>query len=687
MYKNNNYKNFIIFILSFIFIILFSQNVKAIEKNNQNLNEKIYTIELERFRIKNDGTSPIETSKGINKALQFAKQQKYEKVIFPNGIYLIDENNPIILDMQNMIIDLNSSTLQINTNGLEKYSILQFRNGAENLRLTNGNVRGDKDTHDYKTIAAPHEWGCGVVFQGGFNLIMDNVTVSNVTGYGISTESANNANRFHEVSTKNLEFGNILNKGEFVTSNQTIRTKTPYDISKVGTEFELGYTLGYQGYPVLKSKEYTAYFYDKDMKFIEAKQCIQYRKVTIPKNSVYVNFTFNQNVIPNNTQNWAGWISNFKPPTNVTLKDCIIKENRSLGLAFCGGQKWIIENNLFQGNGGNAPGYAVDFEDGWELMQDIVFRNNTFKNNDKDLVVCAGDNIVFEGNDFTSMVYAWGRTTNYKFLNNKFYKNYVTYENTTNMESTGNEYNKSIIKLYDKNKDANTLIHKEIFNESSIYASEIYNTIVDSTINGNHKDSKDYVWITGDYKGCNINVKGAYMDANLYNCNFNNANIYLKTANLMKECNIKNSHFMTHGDTKNLTINSSKLENSKFYTSTWGNETIINMQANEILMNSGSESLINISAGKMKNLIFENNSVENLINKPVFNMFDTTYSIPKGNFVIQNNKINQNNYKFIFDGVDIKQGVFNFTERNNSVNGAQMLNPKYINNQYFKITN
>ncbi|SHI08452.1 hypothetical protein, partial [Clostridium grantii] len=162
------------------FIVLFTENE--------------YIVDIERFGIKNDGTSPIETSKGINDALQYARGKGYEKIIFPKGNYLISELEPIVIDLKNVVIDLNESIFQINTNGLDGYSIVKIIDGAENVRLTNGIVRGDKDTHDYETIKSPHEWGNGVIFKGGKDLEMDNITVTNVTGYGIYTESGTNSN-------------------------------------------------------------------------------------------------------------------------------------------------------------------------------------------------------------------------------------------------------------------------------------------------------------------------------------------------------------------------------------------------------------------------------------------------------------------------------------------------------------
>jgi len=46
----------------------------------------------------------------------------------------------------------------------------------------------------------------------------------------------------------------------------------------------------------------------------------------------------------------------------VHFHDNYIFNNRALGLAICGGQKWLIEDNLFEKNGGQAPSYAIDYE-------------------------------------------------------------------------------------------------------------------------------------------------------------------------------------------------------------------------------------------------------------------------------------------------------------------------------------
>jgi hypothetical protein len=171
-------------------------------------------------------------------------------------------------------------------------------------------------------------------------------------------------------------------------------------------EFEFGYIFGYGSYQSVFGRIYQACFYDPEMRFIAKKRFIQYKKNSIPKNAKYLHLEFNQPEVKEAAKHHlCGSISNLRAPVDVHFHHNRMYDNRSLGFAFCGGQRWIIEENLFEKNGGTAPNYGIDFEDGWDLMQDVVFRNNRFKDNlSGDLVVCAGSEMIFEGNDFQKTV-------------------------------------------------------------------------------------------------------------------------------------------------------------------------------------------------------------------------------------------------------------------------------------------
>ncbi|SHH95206.1 right-handed parallel beta-helix repeat-containing protein, partial [Clostridium grantii] len=526
-----------------------------------------------------------------------------------------------------------------------------------------------------------HEWGCGIVFKGGKDLEMDNITVTNVTGYGIYTESGTNSNRFDAVYTKNVVSGSISESGIMIESNKNSRTKEVYNISKCGEQFELGYTLGYQGYPYLKNKEYTSYFYDENMNFVEKKDCIQFKKVDIPKEAKYVHFVFPQDKVESNL-GYCAWISNFKPPRNVILHDCIIKENRSLGLAFCGGQQWTIENNIFEGNGGNAPSFAVNFEDGWELMQDVIFKNNKFIDNDRDLVVCAGDNLKFEENKFTERVLIWPRATNYKFDGNNFNGGSVSYgSNDGKCIINGNYYNSTSIGT---SSVANKVINYMLFNET-IIDSTIYLAKGTRLINCDIKAKNTKFLIkNASIENSIIEVKSADIDNSKFkNSKITGANWNLRYSHYSEDCEIIDSNFDSQGDDK-IYFKNSKFTNSKIRYSTWGPPSEVTFEGCNIL-NDSDVSFIELSAGRAELLTLINNKINNKSSKPIISIFDTSYTTPNGNIVLENNELIQENYPYIFNGRDINKGIVNFTDKNNSITGAEMLNPKYLNNQYFNI--
>jgi hypothetical protein len=406
---------------------------------------KRYTIDLQKFNIKNDGTEAEATARGLNAALQDAKAQGANHIIFPKGTYLISEKATITLNLQDAVVDLNGATLQMNSNGLDHYVMVRVDRDAHNLRLTNGTLRGDRDTHDYKTVKGTHE-ACSLLdIQSGRELEFDHLTFTNAPGYAIKTGSSGSRNRTellamipYLVEFKNLESGGYSERGEAVADASKTRTVKAYDTSRVGGEFEFGYSGGYMGFPFILDRHYQVLFYDAEMKFLEKRDAFQFRKVTVPENAKFMRFEFNQgevSTVPAHSGaanvGFCGRITNFKPPTDVHFHDNLVSDNRALGLAFTGGQKWIIENNQWEGNGGQAPGYAIDFEDGWEMMQDVVLRRNIFKKNQHDLVVCAGSELIVEDNDFEKSVVFLGRVYNATIHSNRFIGSRVYYTTRT----------------------------------------------------------------------------------------------------------------------------------------------------------------------------------------------------------------------------------------------------------------
>lgn len=424
---------------------------------------KVYTLELEKFGIRNDGTEADATSRGINAALQHAKTVGANKIVFPAGTYLISEKAPIEVDHQDTIIDLGGATLQIRANGLPNYAVVEILPGAKNLRLTNGTIRGDRDEHDYgagsnpsgegKTVKDTHEGGICLSVIGGDHLEIDHLHLTKATGDGAGVSSTGARNRdellqriYHDVTRKNLESGGFSDRGEKVANPEKVRSVEPYAIGGERNQFELGYLAGYMGFPWILGRAYQVYFFDAGNRFLEKKDCLQYRKVQVPEKARFMHVEFNQSEVSDKpahaaADEWMVRINNFTPSTDVHFHDNLMDFNRRLGFTGAG-IRWLIERNRFENNGGTAPAYGIDLEDGWEMMQDVVIRKNTFKGNQiGDIVICAGSEILVEDNDFTNKVVFHGRAYNYTVRGNRMDGGSVFYTTRSGVATiTGNRY-------------------------------------------------------------------------------------------------------------------------------------------------------------------------------------------------------------------------------------------------------
>ena len=679
-------KYFVIFLIIEL-IVNCIIDLKSVNITSSNI--KSYIVDLDEFNINNNGCNPVENSKGINKALKYAEEKEYDRIIFPNGVYCISENEPIYM-VSNLTVDLNGSIFKINENGLQHYTVIEFSNCTDS-QLVNGVILGDKETHDYKSIEGSHEWGCGIVFNDCSNCTVSNLTISCFPGYGIASSLGKNlSNLVTGVVKENLTVGNIGNMGDLNNQIGSIRTITPLDISNVGEEFELGYNKGYMGYPYMKNKEFSSYFYDEKMKFISKQEdCIQYKKIVIPKKSKYVHFVFKQDYIPESGDTdyneTTVFLTNYSSPNNIRIKNCIIEKNRTLGLAICGGYNWVIENNLFKENGGGSPGYAIDLEDGWEYMNSFLFENNKFINNSNDLVSCAGDEIVFKKNDFTSSVYIWGRTTNYKFLENTFtdISMNINYEYSTNTECRDNKYKNCALVITNKSKNAEFNIYNEDMLNTSINAMPSTVKLLNSTIK--IKDMNN-IKLCGNFKECVIDkFEGALVNVNLEKCTITNSNFYIQEEGYFKMCSINNSNIKSTVNSNIIKLKDNYITDTKLIISTWGAPTEALIENNDIKIDT--DSFIDISAGVSKNIVLNGNDIQNNSGKSLINMYDTTYTKANGKLVLINNIINQKGSKYIFDGVNITDGKFLLIDKDNSINDISMINPQYSSSNFFYISN
>ena len=140
------------------------------------------------FNIRMNGTTVEDaqhTTKGINEAIKYANENNINYIKLEKGVYLIDVVNNEITLKSNIELDLNQSTLQVLSNSQPKYSLIHIYD-VQNVKVKNGNLLGDRETHDYtKEPDSTHEWGHGIKIEQANKIEVLDLDISLMTGDGI----------------------------------------------------------------------------------------------------------------------------------------------------------------------------------------------------------------------------------------------------------------------------------------------------------------------------------------------------------------------------------------------------------------------------------------------------------------------------------------------------------------------
>ncbi|WP_369900595.1 right-handed parallel beta-helix repeat-containing protein [Bacillus manliponensis] len=406
-------------------VLLYNNDIKKwISKPLQDtLSTSSYVLELERWNIKNDETAASDTSSGINNALAWAAQQGYTEVVLPRGTYLIDKNIPIE-PQSYLTLNLNGSTLKIETNDLASYSIISFHKNQVYARITNGIIQGDKDTHDYSG-GGTHEWGYGIAVgsflalnEGGSNtrfISLDNLDIFNCTGDAITLNSA-----FGQIKPFPVEVANSFEQGSINTSdgtltsnNEKIRSKSKIDM-KQKEIVKYGYFGFYgNGYGALGADivcdYYDVFFYDISNNFIVAKVNVQFfDEVGVPKEADYARVVLHQSKIPS-PENCLINVRVPSFPQYTYIEKCNLHHCRRQGISIGGAKHVYICGNDIHHIDGTDPQSGIDIEDGYDLNQYIFIDKNNFYDNKKyNIIVVNGKFIYIVNNSILNTV-----STNY----------------------------------------------------------------------------------------------------------------------------------------------------------------------------------------------------------------------------------------------------------------------------------
>jgi hypothetical protein len=375
--------------------------------------ESSYVLELDRWKVKNNGTDAINTSLGINNALEWASQQGYLEVVFPKGEYLIYENNPVH-PQSNMTLNLGGSTLKIRDNSLQGYSVISFQNNQQYSRITNGKIQGDRYTHDYST-GGTHEGGYGIQIGsftppsfGGNNtryISVDNLEIFNCTGDAISVNST-----FGQIFPTPINLAKSWEKGDISTTDGTLTTNpnkirsqlkidmTQPAIIKYGYFGLYGNGFGALGSDII-SDFYDIIFYKSDGTFLLSRAQVQFfDEVEVPVEANYAKIVLHQSTLPESSK----CLINVRVPSfsqYTFIERCNLHHCRRQGITIAGAKNIYIRNNHIHHIEGTAPQAGIDIEDGYDLNQYIYIRQNNFHDNRSYNIVAINGKAIFIENN------------------------------------------------------------------------------------------------------------------------------------------------------------------------------------------------------------------------------------------------------------------------------------------------
>ena len=387
---------------------IFENQEKPLQKNIEK-DDTYYVLEKEeqtRWHIYDDGTHPLETTKGFNALLPWTSAEGIKTIDIPAGTFLISkgdgtENSDRINMVSNKTFLLNNQTVfQKETNGLEIYQIFYFGPNIKNITMKGGILRGDRDTHDFSQkgqhTGGTHEWGNGMNIVGAEHVLLDGIKFEKFTGDGVEIGGSTIAGSY--ITEKEVEEGGIDENGNPIPQTGKVRsvgrTQTNFDNPQY-TIFRNVFMWLPNG--VTPGSTFDMYYYEKDGSFISSDKNLRYYfgESIIPEKADYFRVVFDAPSTKGIDVNRMT-IANSK---YITIQNCDIGYNRRQGIT-AGGEHIVIQNNIIHDIRGTAPGSGIDIEPGFMPAKDVTIQNNRFFNNLINVVLAYGEDATLEGNTF-----------------------------------------------------------------------------------------------------------------------------------------------------------------------------------------------------------------------------------------------------------------------------------------------
>jgi len=192
-------------------------------------NDKKDSINVESFGA--NGNDDTDDTQGIQKAIDFAHENKVREVIFPKGVYLVDALKSIRLKSNITLKFEDGTVLKALPNNSGGYEIISIKD-VQNVSLI-GKVLiiGERKEHTGTT----GEWGFGISIRGSENIYIKNPTIIDTWGDGIYIGSTESKNYSKDITIINPVGENNRRQGISVISAINLKIINPKLIKTNGT--------------------------------------------------------------------------------------------------------------------------------------------------------------------------------------------------------------------------------------------------------------------------------------------------------------------------------------------------------------------------------------------------------------------------------------------------------------------
>ncbi len=175
---------------------------------------KQYVIDLDHWQLSNDRGDPVETRRRMNDAIRWATSNGYDKVVVPDGVYLVGEtesgNYQAGIELQgNMTLELSpGAVIEMVANDKWNYCVVTV-GGNSNVTVRGGTLLGDRKDHKYDANGGGHDEGHGVcVWTGVDRILIEDMELHELTGDGVLIVGAAGSNESAEKPSTNVTIRN-----------------------------------------------------------------------------------------------------------------------------------------------------------------------------------------------------------------------------------------------------------------------------------------------------------------------------------------------------------------------------------------------------------------------------------------------------------------------------------------------